>query len=87
VVADGVKMWGWTVPELVVHAAYCTAGDSRPRLYIAFNMFRFAGIIHGIKARTIRVTAASANAEELIEAADFCEKSVGTRKPRALKIK
>ncbi len=35
--------------------------------YIAFNMFRLAAIIHGIKARAIRGTASSAHAAEMIK--------------------
>ncbi len=33
--------------------------------YNAFNLFRFAGIVHGIRARVARGTAASANAAEM----------------------
>jgi aminoglycoside phosphotransferase (APT) family kinase protein len=51
-------------------AAYCrrTGRHGIPHLdfYIAFNMFRFAAIIHGIKGRAIRGTAASANAKDMI---------------------
>lgn len=36
--------------------------------YIAFNLFRLAAIIHGIKGRLIRGTAASANARSRVEA-------------------
>lgn len=51
-------------------AAYCRR-TGRERIdhldfYIAFNMFRFAAIIHGIKGRAIRGTAASANAKDMI---------------------
>jgi aminoglycoside phosphotransferase (APT) family kinase protein len=35
--------------------------------YMAFNMFRFSAIIHGIKARVARGTAASAQANSLVE--------------------
>jgi aminoglycoside phosphotransferase (APT) family kinase protein len=60
-------------------AAYCrrTGRSGVPDLdfYIAFNMFRFAGIIHGIKGRAIRGTAASANAKDLIEALPIFAKS------------
>jgi aminoglycoside phosphotransferase (APT) family kinase protein len=60
-------------------AAYCrrTGRFGVPDLdfYIAFNMFRFAGIIHGIKGRAIRGTAASANAKDLIEALPIFAKS------------
>jgi aminoglycoside phosphotransferase (APT) family kinase protein len=53
-------------------AAYCrkTCRPGIPSLdfYLAFNMFRFAAILHGIKGRTIRGTAASANANQLIAA-------------------
>lgn len=51
-------------------AAYCrrTGRDGIDNLdfYIAFNMFRFAAIIHGIKARLARGTAASAHATDLV---------------------
>ncbi len=51
-------------------AAYCrrTGREAIDHLnfYIAFNMFRFAAIIHGIKGRAIRGTAASANARDMI---------------------
>lgn len=49
-------------------AAYCarTARRSIPswEFYIAFNFFRFAAIVHGIKGRYIRGTAASAGAKK-----------------------
>ncbi|HEX8443006.1 MAG TPA: phosphotransferase family protein [Allosphingosinicella sp.] len=48
-------------------AAYCarTGRDGIPDLdfYIAFNMFRLCAILHGIKGRVARGTAASAHAE------------------------
>jgi aminoglycoside phosphotransferase (APT) family kinase protein len=50
-------------------AAYCrrTGRDSIPHLdfYMAFNLFRLAGIVHGIKGRLARGTAASAHAAEM----------------------
>lgn len=52
-------------------AAYCrrTGRDGIPNydFYIAFNMFRLAAIIHGIKGRVIRGTAASAHAKQMAE--------------------
>ena len=60
-------------------AAYCrrTGRADIPYLdfYLAFNMFRFAGIIHGIKGRALRGTAASANSKDLIEALPIFAKS------------
>lgn len=51
-------------------AAYCrrTGRDGIPHLdfYIAFNMFRLAAIIHGIKGRMVRGTASSAHAEKTV---------------------
>jgi aminoglycoside phosphotransferase (APT) family kinase protein len=38
--------------------------------YIAFNLFRLAGILHGIKGRIARGTAASAHAEKMVEGLD-----------------
>jgi aminoglycoside phosphotransferase (APT) family kinase protein len=50
-------------------AAYCrrTGRDGLPDLdyYIAFNMFRFAAILHGIRGRAVRGTAASADAQRM----------------------
>jgi aminoglycoside phosphotransferase (APT) family kinase protein len=50
-------------------AAYCrrTGRDGIPHLdfYMAFNLFRLAGIVHGIKGRLARGTAASAHAAEM----------------------
>ena len=50
-------------------AAYCrrTGRDGIPDLdfYIAFNLFRLAAIVHGIKGRLARGTAASAHAAKM----------------------
>jgi aminoglycoside phosphotransferase (APT) family kinase protein len=52
-------------------AAYCarTGRDGLPGygFAIAFNFFRLAAIVHGIKGRVIRGTAASAHARERAE--------------------
>jgi aminoglycoside phosphotransferase (APT) family kinase protein len=60
-------------------AAYCgrTGRDGIANLsfYVAFNLFRFAGIIHGIKGRVLRGTAASVNAKELITTLPFYARS------------
>ncbi|WP_284734359.1 phosphotransferase family protein [Sphingosinicella terrae] len=52
-------------------AAYCrrTGRDGIADLdfYMAFNLFRLAGILHGIKGRLIRGNAASAHAAEMVE--------------------
>jgi aminoglycoside phosphotransferase (APT) family kinase protein len=52
-------------------AAYCrrTGRTHIPRLnfYMAFNMFRFAAILHGIKGRIARGTAASLNARAMAD--------------------
>jgi aminoglycoside phosphotransferase (APT) family kinase protein len=56
-------------PEDEYVAAYCrrTGRDGLPDLdfYMAFNLFRLAGIVHGIKGRVVRGTAASAHAAEM----------------------
>jgi aminoglycoside phosphotransferase (APT) family kinase protein len=53
-------------PEQDYVAAYCrrTGRDGIPDLdfYMAFNMFRLAAIVHGIKGRLARGTASSAHA-------------------------
>ena len=50
-------------------AAYCrrTGRDGIAHLdfYIAFNMFRLAAIVHGIKGRVVRGTASSAHADKM----------------------
>jgi len=50
-------------------AAYCrrTGRGGIPDMdfYMAFNLFRLAGIVHGIKGRLVRGTAASAHAAEM----------------------
>ena len=52
-------------------AAYCrrTGRSGIPDLdfYMAFNLFRLAGIVHGIKGRMLRGTASSAHAGEMVE--------------------
>lgn len=52
-------------------AAYCrrTGRDDIAHLdfYMAFNLFRLAGIVHGIKGRLLRGTAASAHAAEMAQ--------------------
>lgn len=51
-------------------AAYCRrtgrAGIPDLDFYIAFNMFRLAAILHGIKGRMARGTAASAHADKMV---------------------
>jgi aminoglycoside phosphotransferase (APT) family kinase protein len=50
-------------------AAYCarTGRDGIPDLdfYMAFNLFRLGGIVHGIKGRVVRGTATSAHASQM----------------------
>ena len=57
--------------------AYCdrTGRDGIADLdfYIAFNMFRLAAILHGIKGRVARGTAASAHAEAAAGLEDFAD--------------
>jgi aminoglycoside phosphotransferase (APT) family kinase protein len=49
-------------------AAYCArtgrAGIEHLDFYVAFNLFRFAAILHGIRGRVLRGTAASERARE-----------------------
>jgi len=51
--------------------AYCrrTGRDGIPNLdfYMAFNLFRLAGIVHGIKGRVVRGTASSAHASSMAD--------------------
>jgi aminoglycoside phosphotransferase (APT) family kinase protein len=52
-------------------AAYCkrTGRDGIDNLnfYLAFNMFRFAAILHGVKGRMVRGTAASPHAKSMVD--------------------
>jgi aminoglycoside phosphotransferase (APT) family kinase protein len=56
-------------------AAYCarTGRDGIPDLdfYVAFNLFRLAGIVHGIKGRVVRGTATSAHASTMAASLDI----------------
>ena len=65
----GADLSALNIPTEVEYvAAYCsrTGRASIPSydFYIAFSFFRLAAILHGIKGRVIRGTAASANARE-----------------------
>jgi aminoglycoside phosphotransferase (APT) family kinase protein len=64
----GIDLRAAGLPDEAAYvAAYCrrTGRIGIPDLdyYIAFNMFRFAAILHGIKGRAARGTAASADAQ------------------------
>lgn len=66
----GLDLTALNIPsEADYVAAYCrrTGREGIPDLdfYIAFNMFRLAAIVHGIKGRIARGTAASAHAETM----------------------
>jgi aminoglycoside phosphotransferase (APT) family kinase protein len=67
--SDPVELGIPTEEEYV--AAYCrrTGRDSMPNFgfYMAFNFFRLAAIVHGIKGRVIRGTASSAEARERVK--------------------
>ncbi|WP_419816023.1 phosphotransferase [Glacieibacterium sp.] len=57
-------------------AAYCartgrTGGIPNIDFYVAFNMFRLAAIIHGIRGRVVRGTAASAHAKKTAEGVEM----------------
>jgi aminoglycoside phosphotransferase (APT) family kinase protein len=69
----GIDLAAANVPDEATYVAdYCarTGRSHFPDLefYLAFNMFRFAAIVHGIKARMTRGTAASAHARDLVAA-------------------
>lgn len=52
-------------------AAYCArtgrSGIANLDFYVAYNLFRLAGIVHGIKGRVVRGTATSAHAKKMAE--------------------
>ena len=67
---QGVDLAAQGLPgEAAYVAAYCqrTGRTAIPDLdfYIAFNMFRFAAILHGIRGRVVRGTAASVDAQDM----------------------
>ncbi|HEX8215514.1 MAG TPA: phosphotransferase [Allosphingosinicella sp.] len=69
---SGLDLPALNIPsEAEYVAAYCrrTGRDGIPDLdfYVAFNMFRLAAILHGIKGRLARGSAASAHAGKMVE--------------------
>ena len=67
----GQDLAAFNIPSEAEYVAdYCarTGRSGIPDLdfYIAFNMFRLAGILHGIKGRIARGTAASAHADKMV---------------------
>ena len=71
----GLDLGALNIPsEADYIAAYCrrTGRDSIPDFdfYIAFNMFRLAAILHGIKGRLARGNAASDHAGKMVEGLD-----------------
>ena len=68
----GVDLKAQNIPaEADYVAAYCRrtgrTGIADLDFYLAFNFFRFAAIVHGIKGRMARGNASSANAAELVK--------------------
>jgi aminoglycoside phosphotransferase (APT) family kinase protein len=68
---DGVDLRRANIPsEIEYVSAYCArvGRTTIPDLdfYLAFNFFRFAAIVHGIKGRIARGSAASAHADKLV---------------------
>jgi aminoglycoside phosphotransferase (APT) family kinase protein len=66
----GLDLQAHNIPsEADYVAAYCerTGRSGIPDLdfYVAFNMFRLAAIVHGIKGRVVRGTAASSHADKM----------------------
>jgi aminoglycoside phosphotransferase (APT) family kinase protein len=84
----GVDLPALNIPsEADYVAAYCrrTGRDGIPNLdfYIAFNMFRLCAILHGIKGRVARGTAASAHAEAAVAGLDAFAELAWTQAQRA----
>jgi aminoglycoside phosphotransferase (APT) family kinase protein len=68
----GLDLAAANIPNEADYVAdYCrrTGRDGIPDLnfYMAFNLFRLAGIVHGIKGRVVRGTAASEHARSMAE--------------------
>jgi aminoglycoside phosphotransferase (APT) family kinase protein len=68
--------------------AYCrrTGRDDIPDLdfYLAFNLFRIAAILHGIKGRIARGTAASAQADKAVANLDAIAELAWQQAKRAI---
>ena len=84
----GADLQALNIPsEAQYVAAYChrTGRDSIANLdfYIAYNMFRFAAIIHGIKGRLARGTAASPHATDMVAALPMLAKLAWEQATRA----
>jgi aminoglycoside phosphotransferase (APT) family kinase protein len=67
---DGLDLAALNVPSEAEYVrAYCRrigrSGIPDLNFYVAFNMFRLAAIVHGIKGRLARGTAASAHADKM----------------------
>ena len=73
--------------EAAYTAAYCKRtgrdGIANMDFYIAYNMFRLAGIIHGIRGRVVRGTAASAHAKKTAEGVEGLADAAWTQALRA----
>ena len=68
----GLDLAGLNIPrEEEYISLYCSRTGLKEisgyESYMAFNFFRLAAIVHGIKGRVIRGTASSAQAEELVQ--------------------
>ena len=71
----GIDFAASGIPDEAAYvAAYCrrTGRDSIADVdfYMAFNMFRLAAIVHGIKGRLVRGTASSAHADRMAASLD-----------------
>ena len=69
---DGLDLAALNIPsEAEYVAAYCRRtgrhGISHLDFYLAFNLFRLAGIVHGIKGRLARGNASSAHADAMVK--------------------
>ncbi|MCH8683749.1 phosphotransferase [Pedomonas mirosovicensis] len=71
-------------------AAYCRrtgrAGIPHLDFYIAFNMFRLAAILHGIKGRLIRGTASSAHAQDMAAKVEPLAELAWQQAEKAIKV-
>jgi aminoglycoside phosphotransferase (APT) family kinase protein len=85
---EGLNLAALNLPtEADYVSAYCrrTGRDGILDLdfYIAFNLFRLAGILHGIKGRIARGTAASAHAGRMVEGLEPLAELAWTQAKRA----
>jgi len=84
----GADLAALNIPDEAAYtAAYCArtgrSGIAHLDFYVAYNMFRLAAIIHGIRGRVVRGTAASAHARKTAEGVELLADAAWAQARRA----